>query len=74
LLNSKKTYRKSQEANPLLELAKEQPLTDIMTGGDNIKFVWQFLIFLKHKKKHIVDANTIYCISSSHLVDYSKLL
>lgn len=33
LLNSKKTYRKSQEANPLLELVKEQPPADIMAGG-----------------------------------------
>jgi len=33
LLNSKKTYRKSQEANPLLELVKEQPPADIMAEG-----------------------------------------
>jgi len=51
-----------------LEYWGDDPTTDMFD------FLWRFIVYLRQKKIHLIDNETVFCVPFSHLADKSKLI
>jgi len=71
LLKSKQKELDSQEARLLLRFLETYPPADATLAA--CEMVWAFIQWLKEKRYHVIQEETVFCVPFSHLVEKKKL-